>query len=285
MPVPNNIIRWDRLQLGLIGALETAVTPAQVGWAYGEGTYDRTFPGDIVNLTIVGGPSPSISQGSFGVPLHPYERITITVDFANVGQRYVVEINDQSFFYDAVLGDDVDDIRTALLGLLNASPEYNRFEAEATLVAGEFTIEPEDFGDVWQAAIPAGAMTGTAVLSDEAALLTRTRKTVSIQVECFSKNRTPRDGAWALAGRVEAALQSPRTIEYLAQFNIALWGKGSAIDLSAIAGGHWESRVGFPITVALQSVLVEPVDQIDIVNLTVLGSDPSLSTTVVVERP
>lgn len=267
-------VRFDRLQAGLIDIIGGMVTPAQVGWAYGEGVFDSSFPGDFVNLTMVGGPSYHNQNHARGEVLIPPTLVTLTVDTAVVGKRYTVQINGYNHFYDASAGNTVDDIRDALVTNINADSN-DPYTAAPTANPGEFTVTPDSFGAIWQMALFGGNMSSVVTLSDDAVLNTFGTRTFSIAIGCFSKNRFPRNGAWDLAAIIQAGLTTTDFSDQLSNYGVALWGKGPAVDLSDIAGGHWESRVSFDITCAMESVVTRPVDQIETVDFTINFTSPT----------
>jgi len=58
----------------------------------------------LISLTMVGGPSPFILSGKRGKLLNAVDSILITVDVVGLG-RYLIRLNDFSYYTDGVLGD------------------------------------------------------------------------------------------------------------------------------------------------------------------------------------
>jgi hypothetical protein len=68
-------------------------------------------------------------------------------------------------------------------------------------------------------------------------------------------------------------LQRTDVSQELTRLGVALGGKGAVIDLSAIAGANWETRVQSDVALFARYVSVEPVDQIETVTTTITA-DP-----------
>ncbi len=268
-------LRFDRLQEALVSVVETAVDPAQVAWAYGEGVFDATFPSDFVNLTMLGGPSYHNRSAVSGTPLIPPVSVLVTVDTAVSGALYIITVNNFPYDYDASGGDTVTDIRDALLSIVQSDTESPYSAASSGADGIVFT--PDTVGDIWQMAATA-LMTGLPTLSTNAVLVTRGTRTVTVSFGCFSKTRYPFEGAWDLAAKIQAYLTTPASSDLLGEYGVGVWGKGPAVDLSDLAGGHWESRVSFDATFAMQSVITTPVEQIEQVNMTVNFTVPTGTT-------
>lgn len=268
-------IRLDRLQTAMTEVLDDALgSSIQVGWAYGEALWNSNFPtAEAVNLTMVGGPSFHNTNGAHGELLIPPTLITTTVDTATVAVRYIVTVNEFDYFYDAIGGDSVDDIRDALVALIVADAE-SPYTGVATANPGEFTLTPDAIGSIWQMRVTS-LMTAVVTLSSQAVVVTRGTRTFTVALGCFSKNRFPRAGAWDIAAKCQAALTSPEHIDIFARYDVGVWGKGVAVDLSDLAGGHWESRVSFDVTLAMQSVFTSTVEQIDQLNMSITFTEPA----------
>jgi len=86
-------VRYDRLQEALITVVEDAVTPAQVAWSYGQGVFDATFPSGFVNITMLGGPTYHNQNHARGSILIPPTSVTVKVNTATAGVRYIITVN------------------------------------------------------------------------------------------------------------------------------------------------------------------------------------------------
>jgi len=259
-------VRYDRLQEALITVVEDAVTPAQVAWSYGQGVFDATFPSGFVNITMLGGPTYHNQNHARGSILIPPTSVTVKVNTATAGVRYIITVNHFPYSYDASGGDTVTNIRDALLTIVQADTE-SPYSA-ATSGADSIIFTPDAVGNIWHMSVTS-LMTGTPTLSSNAVRIVKGKRLFTISFGCFSKGRFPRSGAWDLAAKIEAALTAQDLVDLLSEYGVAVWGKSPAVDLSDLAGGHWESRVSFDATFTMESVFTRPVDQIEHVNATV----------------
>jgi hypothetical protein len=275
-------IRFDRLMKGLYSVLQDGLGSAsttQVAWSYGEGVFDATFPGDFVNLTLSSGPTYLNRSGARGAVMLPPTLLTFTVNSVIPGKRYAVTLNNYQYAYDAVLADTVTTIRNALVALIAADSE-SPYTALAGVPAGVFTVTPSFFGAIWQASIPGAgsALSAIPTLSTNAVLLTESQRSLSVNFGCFSKTSSLL-GAWSIASRIEAILESTDYMETLSQYGVCASAKGPVTDLSAVDNGRWESRVSFDVGFTLQSVHTRPVDLIETLDVTVTGLQPTLPIT------
>ena len=255
-----------------------------VGWSYGEALWNDNFPtGNLVNLSLITGPSFHNQNGVHGTLLIPPTVVTVTVDTATVAVRYILTVNNYRYFHDALGGEDVDDIRDALVALVVADTE-SPFTAAGTIPAGELTVTPDTPGSIWQMSV-SPLMSAVPTLDTQAVLKTQDTRVFVVDFGCFSKGRSPRTGAWDIVARCQAALTSPEHAEIFDRYDVGVWGKGPATDLSDIAGGHWESRVSFDVTLAMKSTFTVPVEQIEVVNVVLDLSNPSHTETFSVSSP
>lgn len=284
MPITVPPVRLDRLQLGLQAVLSDVLGgDAVVSWAYGEGLWNANVPnGQLVNLTMVGGPSYGNRYGARGTVTTLPEDVTLTVVTAVDGKRYWTRLNDYQYDYDSLPGDSVTDIRDGLLAVIQADTE-SPFTA-ASSGADSIVVTPTVIGDLWQASVGL-RMSGTSSNTTATFLIVHGTRTMEVAVGCFSRGRSPRAGAWALTTKIEAALEIQEYADRLHEYGIGLWGKGPVVDLSTLDNGHWLSRTQFDVTCAMQSVTTRPVSEIDTVNLTLDLEDPSASVEFTVASP
>jgi hypothetical protein len=288
MPIASPI-RFGALQAGLVAAFQEACGPnITVGWAYGESVYDSSnYPnkGDLINLTLTDGPTYSNRFGAAGTAYLPPSSILITIT-ASQGM-YVLEVNNQSFRFEASNSSTVNNIRDGLLASIAAALDPLSFTAAATLTQGQILLTPTFLGGVYQCSVisPGGNnMVGVPTISPNAVLLTSSSRLFTVTVQAFSKNKSPRNGAWDIISKCEALLEDST---YTTTFNdrgFTIMGKGTAVDLSNVDNGHWQSRVQFPFTVNMRSAYVRPIDQISTVNIQVDGVAPSTNVIFSVSR-
>lgn len=267
-------LRLDRLQEALVTVLDDALpSDVTVAWAYGEGLWESNFPtAQACNLTMVGGPSYHNRSHARGTLTTVPTSVLFTVDVAASGARYVVELNDFAYRYDASGGDTVTDVRDALETLIAADDQSPYSVAPSG--ADSLVVTPTTVGDLWQASV-SQRISATPTLSSEYYLLTRGTRVFTVAVGLFSRGRAPRNGAWALTAQAEAAFEAEEYARLLSDFGVGVWGKGPATDLSELDNGHWLSRVQFDVTLAMQSVFTRQVSVIDDVDLTLTLSDPT----------
>ncbi len=263
LPLP---IRLDRVQKALYDvltdALDTAGGGPVVSWSYNEASFEGNVPdAGIVSLTMIGGPSPFNRAGRRGTLLNAASAITVTVDAAEVGRRYILRLNGFDYLHDAVVGDTVTTIRDSLLGQLD--------EPAASGVANgadSIDLSADSLGGLRSLQLVGPLSSSGLVVDGRSVLVVDGEQTMLVNIQAYSKGREPRNGAWALMARVYAALQSEDYVETLRRFGVGLWGKGVSTDLSAVVGAHWETRVSMDLTIAARSTWVRPIDRIESVD-------------------
>ena len=271
IPLP---IRLDRLQLGvneiLTDALDTSGGGPEVLWAYGQAVWEDNVPdAGLVSLDMIGGPQPFIRSGKRGTLLNAAATIVVTVDSVEIGKRYIVRLNGFDYFTDYQAADTVTTIRDRLRDLINADPLET---ATASDTGGDaITLTADSLGGMRTRQLVGAISSSNLVLDGDSVLVTEGAQVMLINVQAFSKGREPRNGAWATQARVLAALQSEDYIETLRRFGVGVWSKGPPTDLSAIAGGHWETRVSFDVTLAARAVWVRPIGRIESLQMTING--------------
>jgi len=264
LPLP---LRLDRIQKALFETLGDACAPTQV--ASDEG---------LISLTMVGGPSPFILSGKRGKLLNAVDSILITVDVVGLG-RYLIRLNDFSYYTDGVLGDTLTTIRDRLVDLINLINADDLETATASPSGGDsLTLTADDLGGLRSLTLSGPLTAGAPALDGRSVLITEGAQNMLVNVQAYSKGREPRDGAWALTQRALAAVQSEDYISTMRHFGVGVWTKGVASDLSAIAGAHWETRASFDLSLAARAVWVRPVDRIESINTTLTTANPATTT-------
>ncbi len=250
-------VRLDRLQRGLYEAL-SGVTDV-VGWGYGQQPREA---GGLLALRIVSGPALR-QHHARGSLLLPGESLTLRVTSAVAGTRLVVTLNDYDYRHDVLGGESVTDIRDDLLAQI--------LLGEVTVTASSSGADAIDLAAVELGGIRSLALVGegltaeSVVVSDDAVLVTEGQATFSVEMQAFGRGREPRNGALNIVQSALDLLQSPTKREALNRWGVGLWGLGTPIDISAIAGSDWESRASADFTCSMTSVGTEPVDQIETV--------------------
>lgn len=279
-----NPIRLDRLQRALVHLFGSAggLTDYQVAWAYGQGVYTSTFPRGFVNLTMASGPNIAAPPGR-GVSLYPIASIAWTVDTVFDGALVAVYINGLPYRVNVGPLDTVDTVRDALVAAINADAS-GEYTATAGLAAGAWTLTATSLGSVWQVR-KVGALSAVVTNATSQALVTQARANVGVTVECYSKDTSPMTGAWSMAVKLSQLLLLPEAAQVLADHGLGFTGSTPLLDLSAVAGGKWESRVAFTSSINILSSVSRPIGSIDTVDLSSGFSSPVLASNVEVTAP
>ena len=272
-PSPVNLARF---QTGLCAVLDEA-TGASSAFAYGEGVYNSTFGANYINLTLTG-PAPKATTAARAFTFLPCESVTFTVTEAIEGQLIGLYVNEMPIRHTVTGADTPETIRDTLVtAIAEAAPEW--FTADDGGAVDEFTLSPVFFGGIWSAS-KFGSLTAVVTLEDDLAAATMASRGYSVQIEAFSTGRDPSTGAWALVDKITAALELPENALTFRDYGFGIGQIGIGVDLSAISGGYWNTRVAFDLDVNLQSVVVRPVDRITSVTGAAAFTVPSISSTI-----
>jgi hypothetical protein len=193
---------------------------------------------------------------------------------------YVIEVNGESFRYDASNTATANNIRDGLLAQITAALDPLPFTAATTITTGQIVLTPTFLGGIYDCRIisPGGSnMTGVATLSPNAVSVTSSPRMATITLEAFSVKKSPREGAWSLISKCLAALEDPSYTNYFNDRGFTIMGKGTVTDLSRLDNGHWLSRCQTSFDVNMRSVFVRPVDIITTVNVQLDSLQPSNS--------
>lgn len=275
-------LRLDRVQRALFETLGDAVAPVRVAWAYSEETFESVPDEGLIDLTMIGGPQPFIRSGKRGSILNAVDAITITVDSVGTG-RYVIRLNDFSYFTDGVGGDTTTTIRDRLRDAINADPLETATASDAG--ASGLTLAADELGGLRSLTLSGALSAGPPTLDGRSVLVTEGAQNMLINVQAFSPCREPRNGAWALIQRALAVVQSEDYVETMRALGVGVWTKGVVTDLTAIAGAHWESRASFDLSIAAKAVWVREVDRIETVKATLNTTLPNTQTAFQVNAP
>jgi hypothetical protein len=272
----------DRIQKALFEPLVDACAPVRVAWGYSEQTWETVPDEGLLNLIMVGGPSPFIRSGKRGSLLNAADSILLTVDSVGLG-RYLIHLNDFSYFTDGVLGDTLTTIRDRLVILIN---EDDLETATASPSGGDsLTLAADELGGLRSLTLSGPLSAAPPVLDGRSVLITEGAQNMLVNVQAYSKGREPRSGAWAIIQRALATVQSEDYVSTMRHFGVGVWTKGVVSDLSAIAGAHWETRVSFDLSIAAKAVWVRPVDRVESVNATLNTANPATQTVFSVTAP
>ena len=253
-------VRFDRLQQGLFEAL--AGLADVVTWVYGEQPKGAE---SLLSLDLAVPEQPGLRPHAFtSATLLPADSITISVDSLTVGQRQIVRLNGFDYRHDVSGADTLTTVRDDLLGQIQTG-EAGAVTATAN-GADRLDLAADFLGGLRRLEL-LGADLGAegAVFSGEAVdeRLGSVVNTVSIQA--FSKGRSPRDGAASIISAAKDRLRDKDVIGELCRYGLALRTRAPAVNLSAVAGAHWETRYAFDLDVVTATVAVTPAAQIDTV--------------------
>jgi hypothetical protein len=275
-------LRLDRLQQGLFEVLAEA-TGVDVQWSYSQVPGDQLGP-SFVTMMMVGGPGPFIRKQKRGRIIQPVDSITLTMGPLVVGKRIGVLLNEFNYFEDVIGGDTPDIVRDRFIAQLN---DVNNIEPVTASAggAGELVLVPDFTGGIVTLGIYGAVTAGVPTLNAGFVNVVTGAQTMLVNIQAFSKEREPRNGAWAIIGQCLAALQSEDLVTKLRRFGVAVWDKTSPIDLSAVDGGHWETRVSFDVTLAARAIWVRPTEAIETVNITLNTEEPTTTQSITVVSP
>lgn len=262
-------IRLDRLQTVLVNeftrALELEGGPPEVHWALTEPSHAQ-LPISVVALRMIGPPSPFLQSRKRATLLNPKVSIDLTVSGVVVGARYAVILNDFSYATDAEGGDTVTTIRDRLLALI--SDDLIEPVTPSTL-GGDGLRLTADFNGSMRALDLKGPLTAAApVVSDQSVGVVSGTNVLLVNVQAYSKNQEPFNGAPMLTQILYSALQTESYVNALYANGVAVQNKGTSTDLSAVIGGRWETRSSFDLTLTMQAAWVEDVERIESLSLT-----------------
>jgi hypothetical protein len=253
--------RLDRFQRGLFGALQGVADV--VTWAYaGQPMRD----GSLLSLTIEAAGTTELGREA----LRPIATATLQVGAVTAGGVALARVNGMTVRYDIVAGDTVTTTRDALR-LAIASLDPGRISAVAS-GTDKVVVTPAVPGGLWGLAVGGVVSEVSRDLDGVAFELVRTRGLYSLTFEAFSRQAEPRAGALAIMSSVLDRMRSRVVADVMATWGVRRWVMGELIDISAIAGAHWSTRVRLPVEFAMRSVSVEPVEEITTVGVDVAAT-------------
>ena len=284
-------IRLDRMQQGLYEVLGFALgarfsTPPTLSWGYGEQSFETTSDGGLISLSVIAGPSPLLRSQSRGQVIADTQSIDVRVVAASA-TRYSITLNQVNYAYQATGADTPTTIRDALLALIQQD-EATGYASSATVALGPDSLtisKAPTAGGLWQLRLAGPLVSENRVDTGQSLMFTDGQVQFGLGVQTFSKEREPRDGAWALTMCVLAALQRPNYVQALDAWGIGLGAKTTPQDISAIAGANWSTRNAFSVTVNMYSAWTEPVSTADAISAILNLQQPSNTQTIVVQQP
>jgi len=268
-------VRLDRLQTALFQALGS-VAP-DVLWTYGQPPREQ-ISSDLLTLSLTTGPSLNLRRSRRGYVLQPATSVVVRVTAATVGVRNVLRLNGFDYYRDTIGGDTLTTIRDAML--LDVAAGEPVVTAAADGADGILLTAPT-LGDIRTLQLLGDLGNDAPVFPAapaDSVLVTEGHSLHLVTVQGFSKQREPFNGAWSLCDAALDILQSDAGVELLNRYDLGLLNKGPVVNLSAIAGGNWETRAAFDLTIAMPSVSVEQIQTIETVNYTVDVDDVSGAT-------
>lgn len=278
-------LRLDRLQQGLFETLGSALSsryttdPPTLSWAYGEQSFESTSGGGLISLSVLAGPTPLLRTQARGRTIHDTTSIEVVVDAAVAGV-YAVTLNCYVYRYTADGTETVEEIRDALLASITAGEATYGSVAPSAVGTDTILLTSTQTAGLWQLSISGPLMIQNRVDSGQIATLTEGQTEVVVNIQCFSKGRQPRDGAWDLTQTIMSALQTPSIAQELNLWGVGLGNKGNPIDISATTGGHWSTRTTFDVTMFMRSVWAVEVAKAQSISLTLNTLQPTTQTTV-----
>lgn len=233
-----------------------------VFWSFGAPTGEQ-IKKDTILLKVSSGPF-TTNQGRVRPSVFvPPTSLTLTVESANEGKRYWINLNGYYYVYDAVALNTVDSIRNALVSSVEADP-YNGITASATLNPGELVLTPDSFGGIWYCSTNLAAT--DVVLSETAALWTRGQSALVVNVQAYSKNMSLWGGALGLLNKVQDVVQRQSTVSAFYREGVSFTNRGVVTDITALSGPNWESRATLDLGITMLDIDVEPTEIIDMIS-------------------
>lgn len=273
MPEIITPVRLDRLQSTLISVLDEA-TGLTCSWGQTHRQRGDTS-GAFVSCEIVNGPGAFVRNRARGRTLRAISTVDLTVGAPTVGGRVGFYLNSHLYYHDVVLADTPSTVRDALVALVGAD-EYETASAAAG-APGVLTLTADFLGGIRQLSVLSGIDAGTPTYGGNV-LVAEGTQTILVSIGCFSKSRSPRNGAHSIAAAALAGLQSTDLTLRFAAEGIGVRGKSQPRDLGVIAGGRWESRVSFDVEFALASVWTRPADIIESLTTSIVVKDETGAT-------
>jgi hypothetical protein len=216
---------------------------------------------DILTLEATAGPRPVHRQNAHGTLLAPADSVIVRVTGTTAATRNILRLNAYDYYRDTLGGDTLTTIRDALLSDVQ---DGEAGSVTATADGADGILLTADFlGGLRELGLRGELTSSAAVFSGDAVLVTESTVSMLVTLDAYSKNREPRNDAVTVIDDAMDRLRAHDIVEQLGRYGLGLWNLIGATDLSAIAGGHWESRAAATVTVAARTVFVRPVDQID----------------------
>lgn len=261
------MIRFDRLQRGLYLALTgvaLGTSPAAVLWSKTQAPR-ASVPGDLLALSMLAGPSNDRWPAS-GVILDAAGAIELTVTGATPGVLSIVRLNGFDYRFESAGGDNPTTIRNELVKQIRDGE------------AGAVTVDNVGAAGMRLGATRAGGLRSLRILGEleagdpepgETVEVKECSTTTLVSLQAFTRGLEPRVSAAALLSRAIDQLRGADAIELLDRYGLAMRDVGGIVDLSAIAGGNWESRASVDLTVAAMSSSVRSLGTVESMSLEV----------------
>jgi len=263
-------VRIGRMQAALKAAIAAILgSSPSILWAHAE-IPRPTSTTDIVRLQMLSGPSHVGTFMDEAVTADLPTSSTVTISAVTIGRRYWIRLNGYDYGHDAAGVEDKDDVRDALIALINAT------DAEETATAsiggsGVIALSPDVPGGIQTIEVsPAAQMTIANGGTEFIRLVTGERQS-TISIQCFAHSEKLTTSAHSMAAQIKAGLDLETVKALLVEAGVSVMSVGDTVDLTAIAGAHFETRAQFDLTIFQKSVLTEQISSIENVEFTLQG--------------
>jgi len=267
-------VRLDKLQSSMFEVLKDIVDTDNGGpsvlWAYGESPWDAMVSdAGLVSLQLVGGPTPINRSIAHGTAVQSLESAEMRITSADPDVRTGLVIMGETYFTDSIIGDTALDIANRIVAKIT---EDDYAEVSAIAIAPDMiSIIPIGIGIYAMGSF--GNIEADSFVEGPSMLVTEVNRAVAISIECFGKGRELRDGAVAMMAGVMGGLQAPLYVSQLTNAGVGILELGQPVDISALAGGHWETRQSMTMRASMMSRVALPTDTIEKLHFTFTGYD------------
>lgn len=248
-------VHISRLMAGVIASLDTIAGVTSV-WAPSEYPRPGGTPG-LIAARLLDGPSTAVIGGE---SVREAELPTAARMAFDAGGG-TVRLHASGFYWEAA-GASATAVRDAMLAAIAAEPYI-----DATAAA--FGTDAIDLADAALGGLHGLGVSGPAsiaVQATERAVVQTGEVQSTVEVQAFSTQRYPNDGAADLLSTWLGGLWLPSHQRILERFGLVVLGpRPAVVDLTAQAGPSWESRAAIRLAigqVALRAELLEPIERV-----------------------
>lgn len=225
-----------------------------VSWARG---HNARGAGSLLSMRLMGPPRSLARHG--GKSRARSSSATITIDDAPEGTRTVIQLDAYRYVRDVPASSSVTAERDALLALLVAG-ESDRMTVAAS-GSDAITLTPLTISSLWE--LKVSAELSATVAHSGAVRLDQRQEEAALAIETFARGPHLADSAHAvLSDALNRTVEHDRMLE-LAELGIAVTGWTPPVDISAVAGGTWETRASALVSLNLRSTYITSVDRLE----------------------